>query len=60
LDSVRTNLYENDHNLFYFGVFKPKDAKKRLRFLPKKFSAISRLSLDWPGEDEQSKMHLEA
>jgi hypothetical protein len=34
--------------------------KKRLRFLPKKFTANPRLSLDWPGEDERSKMHLEA
>jgi hypothetical protein len=54
LDSVRTNFYENEHDLFYFGVFNPKDAKISFSTLAqkkgKKFRQI--LVYRWTGQEE--------
>ena len=61
MDLVRTNFYENEHDLFYFGVFNPKELLKfRFRFLVKKISPKSRLSPDWQRGVERSYMLLEA
>jgi hypothetical protein len=60
LDSVRTNFYENEHDLFYFGVFNPKDAKILVSIFGQKNSKNSQVSLDCPREDERSNMLLEA
>ena len=59
MDLVRANFLENDHDLFNFGVFNPKDAKILVSTFGQKNFENSRIPFDWPGEDERSKMLLE-
>ena len=60
MDLVRANFLENDHDLFNFGVFNPKDAKILVSTFGQKKLKNSQLPLDCPSEDVRSKMFLEA